>query len=139
LKVSLRKVLKKDWDFILSLRNSDQYRNFFYNQEKIKKDEHYNYMRIQKSNPKFVNWIICYGTYDVGYIRILENDISIMLSDKFTNKGIGTIALNLMQIEAKKMGLLKLVGRVMIDNSSSKKIFEKNDYKLKMYWFEKEI
>jgi len=139
LKVTLRKVLKKDWDFILNLRNDEQYRNFFYSQEVIKKSDHYIYMRNQKSNPNFVNWIICYSQQDVGYIRILENDVSIMINDKFRNKGIGTMALNLIEIEAKKIGLLKLVGRIMIKNKSSKKIFDKNNYKLKMYWFEKEL
>ena len=132
-------MLEDDWDFVLNLRNNEQYRDFFYTPDKIEKIDHYNYMRNQKLNLKFIDWIICYDSHNVGYIRILDNDVSIMLNDKFRNKGIGTSALELIQIEAKKMGLLKLVGKVMIDNISSKKIFEKNNYKLKMYWFEKEF
>ncbi len=139
LKISLRKVLKKDWDFILNLRNNEKYRDFFYNQDKITKSDHYAYMEKQKLNPKFVNWIISYGSNNVGYLRILDNDVSIMLDDKFRNKGIGTTALGLMEIEAKKMGISKLVGKVMVHNKSSKKIFKKNNYKFKMYWFEKDI
>jgi len=33
----------------------------------------------------------------------------------------------------------KLVGRVMIDNEKSKKIFLNNEYDLKMYWYEKKL
>lgn len=139
LKVSLRKVLKKDWNFILNLRNNEKYRDFFYSAGKITKKDHFDYMIKQKSNPNFVNWIICYGKSDVGYVRIFDNDVSIMLDDKFRNKGIGSIALELLEIEAKKLHISKLVGRVMIDNKSSKKIFEKNNYKLRMYWLEKKI
>lgn len=139
MKVKLRKVLKKDWVFILNLRNNEKYRDFFYSSEVISQKDHYNYMKNQKSNPNFVNWIICYGNSDVGYVRILENDVSIMLDDKFRNKGIGNIALELLEIEARKLGISKLIGRVMINNKSSKKIFKKNNYKFKMYWFEKDI
>jgi len=139
LKVKLRKVLKKDWVFILNLRNNEKYRDFFYSSEVISQKDHYNYMKNQKSNPNFVNWIICYGNSDVGYVRILENDVSIMLDDEFRNKGIGNIALELLEIEARKLGISKLIGRVMINNKSSKKIFKKNNYKFKMYWFEKDI
>ena len=50
--IKLRKVFKKDWDFILQLRNSDEFKNNFYNQEVILKNEHYNYLEKQKNNPK---------------------------------------------------------------------------------------
>lgn len=139
MKVTLRKVLRKDWDFILNIRNNDDYRQFFYSTEKISKKEHYNYLKKQKSNPNFVNWIICYGKSDVGYVRILDNDVSIMLDPTFKNKGIGSIALKKLEIEAKKLGITKLIGRVMVHNKSSKKIFQKNNYELKMYWLEKKL
>ena len=96
-------------------------------------------MKKQKTNPNFFNWIICYGSHNAGYVRILDNDVSIMLDEKYSNKGIGTIALNLIENEAKNLGLTKLIGKIMIHNKSSKQIFKKNQYKLKMYWFEKEI
>ena len=139
MKVSLRKTLKKDWNFILSLRNNEKFRENFYHQEKISKTEHYEYLLTQKSNPHFFNWIICYGKNDVGYIRILDNDVSIMIDEKFHNMDIGSKSLKILEIEAKSLGITKLVGRVMYENKSSKKIFQKNNYKLKMHWFEKEI
>jgi RimJ/RimL family protein N-acetyltransferase len=137
--VSLRRILKKDWNYILNLRNNDKFRENFYQQHKISKTEHFEYLNKQKSNPNFFNWIICYGKNDVGYIRILDNDVSIIIDEKFHNRDIGSKSLKLLEIEAKSVGITKLVGRVMYENKSSKKIFQKNNYKLKMYWLEKEI
>lgn len=139
MKVSLRRILKKDWNYILNLRNNDKFRENFYQQHKISKTEHFEYLNKQKSNPNFFNWIICYGKNDVGYIRILDNDVSIIIDEKFHNRDIGSKSLKLLEIEAKSVGITKLVGRVMYENKSSKKIFQKNNYKLKMYWLEKEI
>lgn len=76
---------------------------------------------------------------NAGYVRVLDSDVSIMVEHKFHGKGIGTQALKLLEKEAKKSGIRKLVGRVMIDNEKSKQIFLNNDYKLLMYWFEKKI
>ena len=139
LQVALRKVKRKDWDFILRLRNNKDYRQFFYSQKIISKKEHYNYLAKQKSNPNFMNWIITYGSKDAGYLRVLNNDVSIMIEKKYNNKGIGTTALQLLEKQARKQGIKKLVGRVMIHNKSSKKIFLKNNYKLRMYWLEKDL
>ena len=62
-----------------------------------------------------------------------------MVEKKFQTKGIGTVMLNLVEKEARGLGIKKLKAKVLIGNDSSKKIFEKNNYKLKMYSFEKEI
>ena len=69
----------------------------------------------------------------------MDDDIGIIIDSKFQKKGIGTKALQLLEAEAKKLGHKKLIGKVMVHNKNSKKLFEKNSYKLKMYWFEKEI
>ena len=75
----------------------------------------------------------------IGYIRILDQDVNIMVEKKFQTKGIGTVMLNLVEKEARGLGIKKLKAKVLIGNDSSKKIFEKNNYKLKIYLFEKEI
>ncbi len=137
--LKLRKVNEEDWDFILKIRNEEKYRACFYNQEEISQKEHYEYLKKISKNPNFFNWIICDDSKNVGYVRILNEDISIMIDLEFIGKGLGTKALKLTEIEAKKNGIKKLVGRVMIDNEKSKKIFEKNNYKLLMYWYEKDI
>lgn len=128
-----------DWDFILSLRNDDKFRPYFYDQHIISKNEHYEYLTKQLTNKNLNNWIITYNLKDVGYIRILNNDVSIMILKKFHNEGIGTDALRLLENKAKDLGIEKLIGRIMIDNKKSENIFKKNNYKLKMFWYEKEI
>jgi len=139
LKVTLRKVSKKEWDYILRLRNDEDYRSNFYDQHIITKKEHYDYLKKQNSNPNFHNWIIEYAKKDAGYIRILDNDISIIIDKKYQDRGIGSQALELIESKAKKLRIKKLIGRIMITNKNSKKIFEKNGYKLLMYWLEKDI
>jgi len=137
--ITLRKVQTKDWDYILNLRNDLQFRSFFYNQETISKEEHYNYLKKQNSNPNFFNWIICLDDKDVGYIRILDHDIGIIISSENQKKGIGDKVLKLIEIEARNLGLKKLIGKIMIHNKSSEKIFLKNNYQLKMFWYEKNL
>ena len=135
--VSLRKVQEKDWDYILELRNKDKFRLNFYEQHTISKQEHYDYLQKQQKNPNFFNWIICFDNEIVGYVRILDNDVSIILDDQYHGQGIGTSAINLLENEAKLLGIKKLVGKMMIDNKKSEKIFKNNDFELKMYWYEK--
>lgn len=137
--LELRKVNEEDWDFILKIRNKEEDRSNYYNQNEISKEEHYKYLKKQNNNSNFFNWIICDDSRDVGYVRILDGDISIMINSDFRGKGLGTSALKLLEIEAKKVGIKKLIGRVRIQNEESKKIFEDNKYKLLMYWYEKNI
>lgn len=130
---------RDDWDFILKLRNKKEYRSFFIQQHTISEKEHYQYMTQEEKNPNYSCWIILKDFIKIGYIRILENDVSIAIENKYHGKGYGANALLLLEKEAKKMGLTKLVGRVMIHNESSKKIFLNNDFKLKLYWYEKDL
>lgn len=137
-KITLRNVKKNDWDFILELRNS--FYRFFNKQNKsLEKSEHYEYMEKQKSNPCFHQWIIMLNQNNVGYARILDHDVGIMIKEEFQNKGIATKALSLVEKKAAELGLKKLVALVKKDNKNSKKIFENNGYELSMFWLEKQI
>ena len=139
MEINLKKCTKDNWDFILSLRN-DFYKNSLYIQVKpLTKIEHYEYMEKQSKNPNFYQWIAVMDEEIIGYIRILDNAINIMVSKEYHDQGIGSIMLKLLEIEAKKLGITKLIGLVRIDNEGSKKIFQKNDYQLKLNWFEKEL
>lgn len=137
--IQLRKVSQEDWDYILRLRNSNYIRPFMYTKHRISKPEHYEYLKKQNKNSNFKNWIISMDSKNVGYVRVLDNDVSIMIEKKYHGKSIGTQALKILEKEARKFGIRKLVGRVMIDNKKSKQIFLNNNYKLIMYWFEKKI
>ena len=96
-------------------------------------------MNKQITNSNFHQWIATDGKKDVGYIRILDQDINIMVEKKFQTKGIGTIILKLVEKNAVKVGIKKLKAIVLAGNESSRKIFIKNNYKLKMHSFEKDL
>ena len=96
-------------------------------------------MNKQKNNPNFFNWIICDNSDDVGYVRILDNDVSIMIKPSHHGKGIGTDAMRLVEIEAQKLGIKYLIGKMMVFNKKSEKIFVNNGFELKMYWYEKQM
>jgi len=139
MKIELRKCTIEDWDYVLALRN-EFYKNSFYKQDRIlTKDEHYDYMENQSKNPNFHQWIAIMDGKIVGYIRILDSDINIMVSKEFQNQGLGEKMLELLEVEARKLKIKKLIGLVKIDNHSSQKIFEKNSYELKLNWFEKTL
>lgn len=139
MEIKLRKCTRNDWDYILSLRN-DFYENSLYIQKKpLTKEEHYDYMEIQSKNPNFHQWITLMNEKIVGYIRILDNSVNIMVSKEYHSKGIGNKMLQLMEIEAKKLGITKIISLIRVDNNASKKIFAKNYYELKLNWFEKQL
>ena len=139
MEIKLRQVSKEDWDYILELRNNF-FKDDFIEQKKIlTKKEHYEYMKNQKSNTNFHQWISSDGKNNVGYIRLLKDDVTIIVDQKFQNKGIGTKMLELMEKEARKIGLKKIKALVRKNNFSSEKIFLKNNYQLKTLMFEKEI
>ena len=137
--ISLKIVKEEDWDFVLDLRNEKDFRKYFQNQKHIEKNEHYEYLNKQKNNTNFFNWIICDNSEDVGYVRILDNDVSIMIKPSHHGKGIGTDAMRLVEIEAQKLGIKYLIGKMMIFNKKSEKIFVNNGFELKMYWYEKQM
>jgi len=135
----IREVHQKDWDYILNLRNNEKIRKFMNNNRIISKDEHYQYLQNQSSNQKFLNRIICYNSEDVGYIRILDGDISIFVNPIFHGKGIATKALALIESDAKKFGFQKLIGKVLTENLQSKQIFLNNGYIHTKNWLEKKL
>ena len=120
------------------LRNQ-AYDNFYHQNKPLIKKEHYIYLKKQKLNPKFFHWIIVKNDKDVGYVRLLNEDVSIIIDKKSQDKKIGTGALELLEIEAKKLEIKKLIALVLINNKKSEKIFVKNEYKLKQLWYEKEL
>jgi len=132
--LSFRKVEKVDWGFILELRN-EFYENFEKQKSPITLATHKKYMENQIINPNFKQWIIIENEIDIGYIRILEFDVSILIKKEFHSKGFGTNALKLL---LKQENLPeKLIGRILSKNMSSVKAFEKAGFKLKMLVFEK--
>ena len=75
----------------------------------------------------------------VGYVRLLNFDVGIMINKDFQNKGIASYVLKLVEKEAKLLGIEKLFAKIQVENTSSHKIFEKNNYKIKFYLLEKDL
>jgi len=135
----LRPCVRGDWDLILDLRNKYYHESFYRQDRPLTKKEHYQYMEEQENNRNFHQWMAIINNDVVGYIRILDSDISILVLQKYHNRGMGTIMLQLLEKEAKKLGIKKLRGLVRTNNSISQQIFQKNNYQLKLYWFEKNL
>jgi len=83
--IQLKKALKSDWDFILELRNSD-YQYFYEQNEPIPKDSHYEYMEKHSNDSNFHHWIISIDDDDVGYVRILDVDVGIMVKKELQSR-----------------------------------------------------
>ena len=139
MKIKLIDVNEEHWNFILSLRNAFFEHSFYEQKHAISKDEHYEYMKKQTANPNFHQWVAVNDSLPIGYIRILDHDINIMVDKKFQNKGVGTIMLKLVEEKAKKLGLKKLEARVLIENQNSLKLFQKNDFQIKTNQLEKKL
>jgi len=137
--VHLRPCTKDDWDIILNLRNQFYQGSFILQDRPLTKEEHYEYMEKQQTNPNFHQWMAIMDNKLVGYIRILDSEINILVVKEYQGKGIGSKMLQLLEQEAKKLNIKKLKGLVRTDNLKSKRLFQKNNYKLKTYWFEKNL
>ena len=139
MKIKLIDVNEEHWNFILSLRNAFFEHSFYEQKHAISKDEHYEYTKKQTTNPNFHQWIAASDSLPIGYIRILDHDINIMVDKKFQNKGVGTTMLKLVEEKAKKLGLKKLEARVLTENQNSLKLFQKNNFQIKMNQLEKKL
>ena len=94
-------------------------------------------MKKQIKNKKFKQWIVVKNKIDVGYIRILDGDVSILLREEYQGKGFGTQILKLLE---KQLSIpRKLIAIINSDNISSIKAFENAGYKLKTMTYEKNI
>lgn len=136
--LEFRDVLKSDWDFILSLRN-DFYKNFEKQNSPISESEHFQYMSNQSKNPDFKQWIVIHDQTknDIGYIRIFNSDISIIVKKEYQGKGYGSEILK--KLEHQSNLPKKLIGRIMPENKQSIKAFEKAGYYLKALIYEKNL
>lgn len=136
--IKLQKATKRNWDFILELRNKNF--KFFYEQnEPISKEKHYQYMKNYSNKSNFHHWIISLDGDNVGYIRILNKDVGIIVKKEFQGKGIASKALMLLEKEAKDLGIKKLIALVDPKNFASEKIFKKCGYDLKLLRLEKNL
>ena len=131
--VKIRPVEKKDWKFILHLRNLEDIRLAFHDSSIINDETHLKYMQKMEANPNFFQWIITYNKKDVGYIKIDGLVFGSMLLNEYRGKGIGKQAYALVFKKAKKLGLTKLTAQVKMDRETS------IEFEMKTGWIKKEI
>ena len=131
--VELKPVEKKDWKFILHLRNQEDVRLACHNTSIIDDETHLKYMQKMEANPNFFQWIITYNKKDVGYIKIDGLVFGSMLLNEYRGEGIGKQAYALVFKEAKKLGLTKLTAQVKMDRETS------IEFEMKTGWIKKEI
>ena len=62
-----------------------------------------------------------------------------MIKKEFQNKGIASIALQLLEKEAINLGIKKLIAVVAPENKSSEKIFQRNNFIKKSQVFQKKF
>jgi L-amino acid N-acyltransferase YncA len=85
------------------------------------------------SNTTDHHWIVISDNKDVGYIKIVNNDLGSNLLSEYKRKGIGSAAYKLVFEEAKKIGLTKLTAQVKINRETSL------EFEMKTGWIKKEI
>lgn len=137
--IHLRSCTRNDWDIVLDLRNQFYLGSFVIQDRSLTKEEHYEYMEKQSQNPNFHQWMAIMDNNVVGYVRILDLGINILVVKEYQGRGIGTKMLQLLEDKARKLNIKKLRGLVRADNLSSKHLFQKNNYYLKIYLFEKSL
>ena len=133
MKIGIRKVSKKDWEFILHLRNQEEVRLASHDTSIIDDETHHKYMQKKTANEKIFHWIITYNKKDVGYIRLGNLEFGSMLLNDYRGKGIGKQAYALVFKEAKKLGLTKLTAQVKINRKTSL------EFEMKTGWVKKGI
>ena len=129
MKVSIRKVSKNDWRFILKLRNQESSRLSFHDTSTVDWNTHVSYMTKITSNTTDHHWIVIYDNKDVGYIKIVNNVFGSNLLDGYRRKGIGSAAYKLVFEEAKKLGFKKLTAEVKIERPIPLTFEEKTGWK----------
>lgn len=108
------------WEFIRELRNLPETRKYFGEERIISLIEHFDYM---KTNSNFFK-ICLIKNKPVGYIRVLNKDVSIAVLPEYRGRGVGVFMLN----QVTRAGD---VAEIRPGNPASIKVFKKAGFKLK--------
>jgi len=126
-KLKLVKCKKKYWEFVRKLRIDERVIAGFIKQNKISKKDQEAYM-IKRS----MNFRICLCNGEpAGFVRVIEDDISVCTHPSFQKKGIGKFMINQIQKEFENV-----YAKIKIDNTASKKLFESCGFELKYFIYE---
>jgi ribosomal protein S18 acetylase RimI-like enzyme len=117
------------WEFIRNLRNMDDIKEGFIQQEEITAIQHAEFM-LKYNN----NFYICLADEaPAGYVGVINDDIRVATHPDFQGKGIGSFMITqIMEIYPQALAKVKL------DNEASIRLFEKCGFKKKYYLLEKD-
>jgi RimJ/RimL family protein N-acetyltransferase len=107
------------YEFIRQLRTHPENTKGFLEQVQITEDQQKSYMEKYEKN----YWICLSGNTPVGFVGMVDNDIRLAVQPNSKGMGIGTFMIQEL-IKNHKDGTAK----VLLDNLSSQKVFEKNNF-----------
>lgn len=126
--IELVKNEEKYWEFVRDLRNHQQVKQGFIEQEEVTPESHAKFM--QKYGTMY--YICLVNKVPAGFVGAIENDIRVATHPDFQKKGVGKFMIN---------ELMKLypdsVAKVKIENKASVGLFESVGFKKKYYILEK--
>ncbi|NWJ29653.1 hypothetical protein HX850_01865 [Marine Group I thaumarchaeote] len=126
--VNLRNVKEKDWEFILKIRNQKDVRNACHDTSIIDLDEHFKYMKKLQTKSNVFQWIVILNDLDVGYIKVIDNELGSSLLDEYRGIGIGKLAYDLVFKKLKKNGVKKITAQVKLNRSTPIKFEEETGW-----------
>ncbi len=113
--IKLRMVEKKDWEFILEIRNEKEVREACHDISVISKKDHMIYMKKISNESNCYQWIVTKNNDDIGYAKLIRGDFGYMIKNKFRGKGFGTLLYDEVFSELKKSGIEKICGDIKIN------------------------
>ena len=117
--ITLQQLTPEYFEFVRDLRNDDDIKQGFINQEFITKENHAKYMKINAKN----YWVAFLNDDPAGYVGVVENDIRLAVAREFSRLGIAEFMLQ----EIRKL-FPSAIAKVKFNNLASKRLFEKCGY-----------
>ncbi len=127
--MELIKNKKQYWEFIRNLRNHEEVKTGFIQQENITALRHYMHMMLREQ----CYYICLVEEKPAGYVGVIEKDIRVATHPDFQGQGVGKFMINeLMKIHPNAFAKVKL------ENEASMRLFKACGFKEKYYILEKE-
>lgn len=136
--VGLRLMTEADTDKIIGWRNSKSVMDRFIVKTPLTREIHHNWIETKIKTGMARQFIVCLSDNDteIGsvYFRDIDNEkhtaeYGVFISEEYTGKGYGTVALKLMKdIARDDMGIKTLTARIVEGNIPSIRAFEKNGF-----------
>ena len=120
---------KKYWEFIRNLRNHDDVKTGFIQQENITQFQHKMHMMLREE----CYYICLIDEEPAGYVCVIEKDIRVATHPDFQGRGVGKFMIN--ELMKKHPDAF---AKVKIDNEASMRLFKACGFKEKYYILERD-